>query len=961
MPFTWIKRRSDFGAGKAGGGKTGSQECKELSTDVTHQLKLPISEAGMVRKMKAWRSDHENFGEFIAARALQHMLPPGQIPNLFLLDMEDGQGIGVASEYLQETNCVTLDDYLDPGRKRPVRKIEDDKTEYEHVKLINGSPTKEHEAQYHDLNKLPPHIRKQLAEAIAVSAIIGDHDINPGNMLVIKDDDGAPIRLARIDFGHAFEDLLRGPNSGGVVHDNRMIDFFNRKFLASINPRGEPSKLWRDYLGLIPSQEVVTAMNELVIHKDTNAIHTAIDEVKNTFKAMFDDRLRHINEANPNDKDKQIAEFQVFKAHVMKSLINIIGNSSTLASLFISKPRNPYPLAIDPNDSTALDEIFNAIELYIQWSLEDMEKAARLMQIQVDIDSALQLENQQTQAERLALIKEDYEGKLKNNLLPTPQCWVKTAPNSNPISGTFDTYVTDRRKTINVHNPEEWDFADIPPSTNSSLNDSPHTPASVAPPTPLHKLQDDIDEAITSQTIGKPAIRYKLDMAFLDISPEGLAVTWPKKATAGEKEFIGTIESYIAHRTSKVANQVDLIIDKKRYHHIEAITDPKQVGTSGFYRADDRQFYRVTQNSPGTCLAESLAIIYSPVKDAAVARPPIMQANVYTTQKGKDVISVSVQDKILPDRLDRVMPLSALTSRGFSKKSSFAAVTRGMSPEVKKQLANVIYTSQLNGDENLHPSQLICSVSALKEIHSITRINLNAIGQAGLARTDFDPLNTSKAFSCGKPHKTNYVDYLTQDPEVKEELLMLWAQTNPEDVVRETQQRFIEQLAHLQNPLIKQEAITAFYRTLTNDDPKRMTPEASVEETVRVLCETTRIRCQRMQMAAKLYLATDILEKIKQSTVGDSVTLLICKHLLELLKNPGVETGKKLENLAGELVKHALPASKLAARLQVVLHGPAQAAATPHAGRFFQGSVESIPRPGFRAEAGPVLPKSPKS
>ncbi|MCX7114923.1 MAG: hypothetical protein NTW08_03295 [Gammaproteobacteria bacterium] len=48
-------------------------------------------------------------------------------------------------------------------------------------------------------------------------------------------------QVARIDFGHAFSDLLRGPKKiGGVQRDaNYIIDFFNREKIA-----GGKSKLW---------------------------------------------------------------------------------------------------------------------------------------------------------------------------------------------------------------------------------------------------------------------------------------------------------------------------------------------------------------------------------------------------------------------------------------------------------------------------------------------------------------------------------------------------------------------------------------------------------------------------------------------------------------------------------------------------------------------------------------------
>jgi len=200
----------DTKSAKNTGGKTGSRRVSlhHVGTQdppLCYQLKPSILDNTLLRRLKASFSDHENFGEVIAARIAKAVLPDN-IPEVDLVYDSDSQRILIASKYLTESKIRTLDYY---AREQGVSV--NGKT---HVKLVHGLAGSGELSIDGEENAF---LRKGMANAIAVSIITGDHDINPGNILVIQDNSGIE-RIARIDFGHAFNDLISAPEmmGGGI-------------------------------------------------------------------------------------------------------------------------------------------------------------------------------------------------------------------------------------------------------------------------------------------------------------------------------------------------------------------------------------------------------------------------------------------------------------------------------------------------------------------------------------------------------------------------------------------------------------------------------------------------------------------------------------------------------------------------------------------------------------------------
>ena len=138
---------------------------------------------------------------------------------------------------------------------------------------------------------------------------MGDHDINPGNLIVVKTNDN--INVTRIDFGHAFYDLAKFNHckTGVFVEENHVLTFFNlaqffiqdASWLDNVNQKSLVSKLWRDYPGMMPCEELaealqmVTSVKEEKIKEAIQKIHTEFSLLTNNFSNIA--LSRHIYDA----------------------------------------------------------------------------------------------------------------------------------------------------------------------------------------------------------------------------------------------------------------------------------------------------------------------------------------------------------------------------------------------------------------------------------------------------------------------------------------------------------------------------------------------------------------------------------------------------------------------------------------------------------------------------------------
>ena len=400
------------------GGVTGSAKVSIGST--SYQLKPSILSNTFLRRLKAGGVDRENFGEVIAAKigrsVFQSMDKPEAVPELSLVYNKEKQEVLVASKYLTGQNVRTLDKYAEE---------QDPKIEFRRHSSFVGEIEVLSPGQLSISGDQNKEFRQNLASAIAISALVGDHDVNPGNMMAIDN------KVARIDFGHAFNDLLNTSKifGGGVRNkENQILDFLNREYVAKFPPPGGQSKLWRDYPGMLPCQELADAFKEM---SQSNGMQTGIDAAKTEFAEL----ITSLKENN-NEKTQK---------HVRKSLETI---NEAIGGTKISKK-----LTLE----AAVEKAFDNIGEFCKKNQQQMMGVSKLIQLQVNIDKMLKSVNK-TGNPPLELdidkIKKQYSQITKDKTIGTKDRksiqWVKTNAKTEAFKGNLQSYMKERGKELGL-------------------------------------------------------------------------------------------------------------------------------------------------------------------------------------------------------------------------------------------------------------------------------------------------------------------------------------------------------------------------------------------------------------------------------------------------------------------------------------------------------------------------------
>ena len=444
------------------GGKTGSGMVKGIGNENRYQLKLSIKDAAKKRgnkeKAKFIRYDGtevENFGEVIAASYARHLfndkdfIPAPDVSPVINRNSTIISGVGplateyveatipVVSQYLQATQddaprtggsyVRTLDAYAkEKGitlKQKVVKTDEGPIIEEEHVKIVNKPAGTTLEIGEMNLQDQTLIFRDDLALGIALSALLGDWDVNPGNFIVLTNNiNGQDVdRVARIDFGHALNDLvasLLNPNRLKMNKPNQIMNFFNDEKLL-----GSSSKLWRDYPGLIPSQELVDAMLEIAGLQKAAAAGEFAPAQK------FLDLLATLD---PESKQDTILANTI--ANTFIKINNAIDGKK------ISKNLSPLKVVLEVSDN---------IEKFFADRAQEMLEVATLMQLQVDIDTLIRahVPGQPADKELQNKIQKGlgnattYQGSSEIN-------WLKTDPKKPSFKGTLEEYILERTKQL---------------------------------------------------------------------------------------------------------------------------------------------------------------------------------------------------------------------------------------------------------------------------------------------------------------------------------------------------------------------------------------------------------------------------------------------------------------------------------------------------------------------------------
>ena len=403
------------------GGVTGSVKVirNTKKSKPFYQLKPSILSNTFLRRFKAGGVDRENFGEVIAAKIGRSMLqnPDGSeaVPDVSLVYNPKNGQVSVASKYLTGTKVRTLDDYA--KEQNPGIKFK------RHSSFVDGTEPVS-AGQYNISGDENKELRKGLANAIVVSALVGDHDVNPGNIMAVDN------KVARIDFGHAFNDLLNTSRIfGGRVRnkENQMLDFLNREHVASFPPPGGVPKLWRDYPGMVPSQELADAFREM---SQSDGIEKGISSAK----AEFQDLISELERNNDTKAQK----------HILKSLKAI--NSAIEGSPISTK----LPL------NQAVEQVFDNIGKFCKQNQEQMMGVSKLMQLQIDIDKTL------TSASKGAVPSQEQVDKIKAQYAEMTKMkgigkkdeksisWIKTSADTKAFKGNLQSYMKERSKQLGL-------------------------------------------------------------------------------------------------------------------------------------------------------------------------------------------------------------------------------------------------------------------------------------------------------------------------------------------------------------------------------------------------------------------------------------------------------------------------------------------------------------------------------
>ncbi|XVN42302.1 MAG: hypothetical protein RCG15_06610 [Candidatus Rickettsia vulgarisii] len=410
----------DVGGAKSTGGVTGSKRVQRNGAN--YQLKPSIQDAKFIRRTKAGGTDRENFGELIAATISKNIVEQNQdvelVPEVSLVYDKDHKKVLVASKYLQNVQG-TLDDFAKKDRGIEVSG--------RHVKV---SAELEVGDNLNLGNTNDKTLRKDLAQGIAVSALCGDHDVNPGNMLVVKDQQGNN-RVARIDFGHAFNDLLNAPEmfGGGVRNQhNIVLDFLNRQEVASFPSAGE-TKLWKNYQGIVPSQELIDAFNKL---GKSDGLKQGLENAKKPFEELIKD-LSQDPKANKDVLD-----------HIKNSLIAINNNISN---------KNKQ-ISADTTIEETLNKTFENIGDFYKENQKQMLDVAKLMDMQLKIDKVITAKKNHKEIDQ-SLITEIHD--TYNKLLNVQGIgdgrnleWVKSSKNIAGFKENLGEFIKSRALNLGV-------------------------------------------------------------------------------------------------------------------------------------------------------------------------------------------------------------------------------------------------------------------------------------------------------------------------------------------------------------------------------------------------------------------------------------------------------------------------------------------------------------------------------
>ncbi len=396
------------------GGVTGSHAVK-IGAD-TYQEKESLQSKGFFhhRNIKARYTDRENLGEVIASGYAKAYLGALGAHVETYYDPANQQ-VEVISKYLDNTKH-TFDQYY-TSKEGLNKKL--GKRKHVQLVLTNTPEANPPDGEWH----ITPNstLGKTLADTLAVAAIIGDHDANPGNRMVVNAPNQS-LQAGSIDFGHALNDLIHETEAlGGGVHlkEHPIFDFFNRSSVADAQLGGSISKVWRDYRGFIPSEVLGEALIRMGSHQQAQSL--GLEYAKHEFRELFE----MISQNQDDTKSKQ---------YVIKSFNQI--HHAITGEFFQSQQ----------SDDDKINSFFAAVDHFIFKNTQDAVLAGEMMILQTRLTQALHEDIDDLQM-FVTQWREKFQAKNLMNTEGELLCpWFKTNVTTPPFQGTFEAYVINERE-----------------------------------------------------------------------------------------------------------------------------------------------------------------------------------------------------------------------------------------------------------------------------------------------------------------------------------------------------------------------------------------------------------------------------------------------------------------------------------------------------------------------------------
>ncbi|MEY3107153.1 MAG: hypothetical protein RIT35_1326, partial [Pseudomonadota bacterium] len=270
---------------------------------------------------------------------------------------------------------------------------------------------------------------EQLLEQLKLSMLLGDHDINPGNMFVTVNTVTGIATIGRIDFGHTGNDLItkwsasKGPNYSSKTR-GPTLDALNRRQLSGFRGTtlgGSVTKFLRDYEGLIPSLKFASILRASIFSEED--LEQTVNKTKNQFLAL-------IHQA-------QAANDPLVQEKLLESLRTMYANIG-----------GTEPITAD-NAEAVLQHCLVGFKKFLVDNQKEQESVANLMEVQSLIDQIAKGEIPAAQAmTRIQEIYRSDERYLKDKTPSDPIDWVSVGANDKPKERNLTEQIEYRAKQL---------------------------------------------------------------------------------------------------------------------------------------------------------------------------------------------------------------------------------------------------------------------------------------------------------------------------------------------------------------------------------------------------------------------------------------------------------------------------------------------------------------------------------